>query len=179
VAAHGERGGPPARYRPGAVRLLGVLLLLPLAGTLAGSVVFTATCEYDCGDMGGRGLFILLLLCTPPAAAGVLVLAATGGGMMGRLVTRAAVGAVALCTVVLAGAALAAGIEGISELAGEPEVHRIGQTEPSQYERDQAREAGLFWLVIATVLAAMALTAALALWAAWKKRRGLRTGHTG
>jgi hypothetical protein len=61
----------------------------------------------------------------------------------------------------------------------EPQTHRIGQTEPSQYERDEAREAGIAWLVIAAVLSAMAIAAALALWAAWKKRRGLSAGRSG
>jgi hypothetical protein len=39
-------------------RAVGVLLLLPPAGCLAASVPFAATCDYDCGDMGGRGLLV-------------------------------------------------------------------------------------------------------------------------
>jgi hypothetical protein len=169
-----NRDSHPRRLRP-----LGLLLVLPLAGTIASSLAFSATCDYDCGDMGGRGLFVLLLLCTPPAAAGVLVLAATSErnptrglrSVLVRLTSRAAVATVVLCVVVLAGAAIAAGVAGVTELASEPEVHRLGQTEPSEFERDQAREAGLFFLIVASVLAAMAISAALALWAAWKKHR--------
>ena len=56
-------------------------------------------------------------------------------------------------------------------LTAEPGIHRIGQTEPSAYDRAQAREAGIFWLIVSAVLAAMATTAALALSPAWRKRR--------
>ena len=59
----------------------------------------------------------------------------------------------------------------ITQLTTEPGIHHIGQTEPSAYDRAQAREAGIFWLIVAAVLAAMATTAALALSAAWRKRR--------
>jgi hypothetical protein len=45
---------------------IGAGLLVPLAATLAGSVGFAASCEYDCGDQGGRGLLVLTFLCTPP-----------------------------------------------------------------------------------------------------------------
>jgi MFS family permease len=129
-------------------------LLLPLAGALAGSVVFTASCDYDCGDMGGRGLFVLVLLCTPFAAAGILVLAPTAGrwsGRMARVATKLVVAAVASCTLILTGAALAAGVEGAHQLTTDPPT-------------------GIWWLVIATVLAAMAAAAVLALRAAWRRR---------
>jgi hypothetical protein len=56
-------------------RWLGAVLMLPLAVVFAESIRFGVTCDYDCGDAGGRGLFLLLLLCTPPAAVGVLLAA--------------------------------------------------------------------------------------------------------
>jgi ABC-type Fe3+ transport system permease subunit len=78
---------------------------------------------------------------------------------------------VVLCTLVLVICAIAALAEGITELTTEPGIHRIGQTEPSAYDRAKQREAGIWWLIIATVLTAMATTAVLALRAAWRKRR--------
>jgi hypothetical protein len=160
-------------YRRAAASL-GILLLLPLVVAVVWSFSFTASCDYDCGDMGGRGLFLLVLLCTPPAAVGVLMLATADGQRSHRLVklvTGLIVGGVVLCTLVLVICAIAALAEGITELTTEPGIHRIGQTEPSAYDRAQQREAGIFWLIVATVLAAMATTAVLALRAAWRKRR--------
>jgi hypothetical protein len=157
-----------------AVASLGILLLLPLVGAVVWSFSFTASCEYDCGDMGGRGLFLLVLLCTPPAAVGVLMLATADGQRshrLVRLVTGLIMGGVVLCTLVLVICAIAALAEGITELTTEPGIHRIGQTEPSAYDRAKQREAGIWWLIIATVLTAMATTAVLALRAAWRKRR--------
>jgi hypothetical protein len=138
-----------------AVASLGILLLLPLVGAVVWSFSFTATCEYDCGDMGGRGLFLLVLLCTPPAAVGVLMLATADGQRshrLVRLVTGLIMGGVVLCTLVLVICAIAALAEGITDLT-------------------TGREAGIWWLIIATVLTAMATTAVLALRAAWRKRR--------
>jgi len=183
VEAHGGGGRAPAPDRTGAVKELarrrwlvpiGLLLVLPLAATIVAGVRMSFTCDYDCGDSGGRGLFLLMLLSTPPAAVGVLFLAIANGRQAPRLVRvarRVGVAAVVLCTLVLCGSAIAALSEGVSELTGEPQVHTIGQTEPSDYEYAQAREAGLAWLVIGTVLAAMATTSVLALRAAWRKRR--------
>lgn len=159
-------------YRRG-VAALGILLVLPLVAAVAWSVELTFTCEYDCGDMG-RGLFMLVLLCTPPTAVGVLLVTLTGGRWthgLTRLVCRLIAAGVVLCTLVLVWAAIASLAEGVTELTTEPGVHRIGQTEPSDYDRAQAREAGIWWLVIGTVLAAMAATSALALRAAWRGRR--------
>jgi hypothetical protein len=141
-------------YRRAAASL-GILLLLPLVGAVVWSFSFTASCEYDCGDMGGRGLFLLVLLCTPPAAVGVLMLATANGQRshrLVRLVTGLIVGGVVLCTLVLVICAIAALAEGITDLT-------------------TGREAGIWWLIIATVLTAMATTAVLALRAAWRKRR--------
>jgi hypothetical protein len=90
---------------------------------------------------------------------------------LARLVTRLIVGGVVLCTLVLIVVAIAALAEGLTELTTEPGIHRIGQTEPSAYDRAQAREAGIWWLIVAAVLTAMATTAVLALRAAWRKRR--------
>jgi hypothetical protein len=160
-------------YRRAAASL-GILLLLPLVGAVVWSFSFAASCEYDCGDMGGRGLFLLVLLCTPPAAVGVLMLATADGQRshrLVRLVTGLIMGGVVLCTLVLVICAIAALAEGITELTTEPGIHRIGQTEPSAYDRAKQREAGIWWLIIATVLTAMATTAVLALRAAWRKRR--------
>jgi hypothetical protein len=151
-------------------RRAGVLLMLPLAGALVMSAAWAFAgvgCGVDCGD-AGRGYFVLVLLCTPPAAVGVLAL----GGRAPRL----AVGAVMLCTLALIAAAIAAAVSGFHELTTEPQVHRLGQTEPSQFDRDQAREAGIFWLVIAAVLTTLAAVAAFALRAAWQKRRRSRSG---
>jgi hypothetical protein len=157
-----------------AAAAFGILLVLPLVAAVAWSFGFTTTCEYDCGDQGGRGLFLLVLLCTPPAAVGVLMLATADGQRshrLTRLVTRVIAGGVVLCTLVLVICAIAALAEGITQLTTEPGIHHIGQSEPSAYDRAQAREAGIFWLIVAAVLAAMATTAALALSAAWRKRR--------
>ena len=55
------------RWRPS----VGILLLLPLAATLAGGFVESMSCDVDCGDQG-RGYFILALICTPPAALGAM-----------------------------------------------------------------------------------------------------------
>jgi hypothetical protein len=157
-----------------AAATLGILLVLPLVVAVAWSFGFTATCEYDCGDMGGRGLFLLVLLCTPPAAVGVLLLARADGyrsHRLARLVARLIVAGVVLCTLVLIVAAIAALAEGVTQLTTEPGIHRIGATEPSEYDRAQQREAGIWWLIVATVLIAMATTAVLALSAAWRKRR--------
>ena len=153
---------------------VGILLVLPLVVAVAWSFGFTATCDYDCGDMGGRGLFLLVLLCTPPAAVGVLMLATADGRRshrLTRLAARVIVGGVVLCTLVLVVCAIAALAEGIDELTTEPGIHRIGATEPSEYDRAQQREAGIFWLIVATVLTAMATTAVLALRAAWRNHR--------
>ncbi len=68
-----------------AAAALGILLVLPLVAAVAWSFGFTTTCEYDCGDQGGRGLFLLVLLCTPPAAVGVLLLARANGRRSHRL----------------------------------------------------------------------------------------------
>jgi hypothetical protein len=160
-------------YRRG-VAGLGILLVLPLVAVVVSAVGFMSTCDYDCGDAGGRGLFLLVLLCTPPAAVGVLLVALTGVRQKHRLTTLVSsliAAGVVLCTVVLAGAAIASLAEGVSELTTEPQVHRIGQTEPSDWDYAQAREAGIWWLVIGTVLAAMAATSVLALRTAWRKRR--------
>jgi hypothetical protein len=151
---------------------LGVLLLLPLAAAIVESVGFMADCDYDCGDMGGRGLFLSVLLSTPPAALGVLMIASTSSGRAaGRLVGRAVIAVVVLCTLALAGAAIATGITGLDQLISEPQVHRIGQTKPSAYERREAREDGIALLVVAAVLATMATASVLALRAAWRRRR--------
>jgi hypothetical protein len=137
---------------------LGVLLVLPLVVAVAWSFAFTASCEYDCGDQGGRGLFLLVLLCTPPAAVGVLMLARAGGRRshrLARLVTRLIVGGVVLCTLVLIGVSIAASVAAVDQL-----IHPESGHAPA-----------LFWLIVATVLIAMATTAVLALSAAWRKRR--------
>jgi hypothetical protein len=165
------------------LRPLGVLLLLPLAGALGAAVVASATCDWECGDQS-RGFFVLVLLCTPPATAGVLVFAATarrqmdartGPGALGRLrlvATRLVIACVVLCALLLATAAIWAGFEGVHELTREPRIHIIGADDPTAYDRHQAKRAGVFWLVVAAVLSAMTIAAALALWAAWQKRRG-------
>jgi hypothetical protein len=142
-------------------RPVGVLLLLPLIGALAGSVVFTAGCDYDCGDMGGRGLLVLVLLCTPPAAVGVLVLATIGSaGRPGvrRLAHGLLVAAVLLCVLVLSGFAIAADIGALNRLTGGG-------------PRQAVAGEDTFMIVVAVVLTAMATVAALALGAAWRKRR--------
>jgi hypothetical protein len=76
-------------------------------------------------------------------------------------------GIVVLCTLMLAGAAVAAGLEGLDQLTSEPQIYFVGP----DGTREQAHDSGGFWLVIAGVLAAMATTALLTLWAAWRKRR--------
>jgi hypothetical protein len=153
-------------------RRLGFALMLPLALVLTESVRFGMTCDYDCGDSGGRGLFMLLLLCTPPAAVGVLVAAPAGAERpsgLTRLVRGLAVAAIICCTIGLIVATLAALGAGIHDLTTDPQVHRIGQTEPSAYERAQQREGGVLWLVVAAVLAAMSTGAVLALRAAYRR----------
>jgi len=155
-------------------------LLLPLAGAVLAGFVDSTQCQIECGDRG-KGWFIVWLLCTPPAAAGVLITAATAKpgrpraagwpGLLGRLAQRTVIAMVLLCTLMLAVAAIAALNSGVEHLTTEPGIHRIGATEPSEHDRASQREAGIWWLIIGTVLAAMATTAVLALWAAWRKRR--------
>jgi hypothetical protein len=141
-------------YRRGAAAL-GILLVLPLVVAVAWSFGFMATCEYDCGDMGGRGLFLLVLLCTPPAAVGLLMLAPLGGQRWPRAI-RGLVGAVVVfCTLVLVGVAIAASVAAVNQLL----------------DPESGHEPALFWLVVAAVLTAMASTAVLALRAASRKRR--------
>jgi hypothetical protein len=162
------------------LRPVGVLLLLPLAGAVLAGFVDSTQCEIECGDRG-KGWFILWLLCTPPAAAGVLALAATAKpgrpraaglpGLLGRLAKRTVIAMVLVCTLMLVVAAIAALNSGVEHLTTEPQIHHIGQTEPSQFDRESQRDAGIWWLIVGTVLAAMATTAVLALWAAARKRR--------
>ena len=76
-------------------------------------------------------------------------------------------GIVVLCTVVLAVAAVAAGLEALDRMTSEPNIFYVGP----DGTREQAHDSGLPWLVIAGVLTAMATTAVLALWAAWRTRR--------
>jgi hypothetical protein len=138
-----------------AAAALGILLVLPLVVAVAWSFGFTASCEYDCGDMGGRGLFLLVLLCTPPAAVGVLMLAPLSGKHWPRAIPAMVGAVVVFCTLVLVGVAIAASVAAVDQLI-DPEA---------------GREPALFWLVVATVLTAMATTAVIALRAAWRKRR--------
>jgi hypothetical protein len=147
-------------YRRGAAAL-GILLVAPLVGAVAWSVGFTATCEYDCGDQGGRGLFLLVLLCTPPAAAGLYLLTAMGSAEPGRLastVRRLLVAAVVFCVLVLSGFAIAADIGALNRLTGGG---------PSYASDDE----DIFMIVVAVVLTAIAITAVFALRAAWRSRR--------
>jgi hypothetical protein len=150
-------------------RWLGFGLMLPLAVVLAESVRFGLTCDYDCGDSGARGLFMLLLLCTPPAAMGLLLAAPAGTSGLARVVRGLAVAAVVCCTIGLIVATLAAVGAGIHDLTTDPQVHRIGQTEPSAYERAQQREGGIWWLLVAAVLASLSAAALLALRAAYRR----------
>jgi hypothetical protein len=145
-------------------RSTGVLLLLPLGATLAGGFVEGTSCDFDCGDQG-RGYFILALICTPLAALGVRLLGVRG------LLSKSIAVAVLLVTLVLAGVAIAAGAEGIDKLTSEPETHMIGRTEPSAYERRQAREDGIAMVVLGGCLGLLATGAGLSLRAAWRKRR--------
>ncbi len=64
-------------------------------------------------------------------------------------------GGVALCTLVLVGVAIAASVAAVDQLI----------------DLESGHEPALFWLIVATVLIAMATTAALALSAAWRRRR--------
>jgi heme/copper-type cytochrome/quinol oxidase subunit 3 len=121
-------------------------------GALAASFVFTASCDYDCGDQGGRGLFVLVLLCTPVAALGVLLLAAGRSDRRGRRwPVRLALATVALCTLLLAGSTVAAAVAGVDNLTGQP-------------------RAGRWWLGISGVLGLMTVGASRALWIAWRRR---------
>jgi hypothetical protein len=163
-------GHPPVREHPGRLRAIGVLLLLPLAGAGALSVAWAAAgvgCRVECGDTG-RGLFVLVLLSTPPGALGLLALAAANGrptrlpGALQRLAIRVAVAAVLLCALVLVGVAIAAGVGAVNRVADGP-------------ERYTGRE-GVFMLVVAVVLGAMAAGTVLALSAAWRRRGQSRSG---
>jgi hypothetical protein len=163
------------RASPVILRALGVLLLLPLAATLVGSVIWSTSCDYDCGDQGGKGLFILLLLCTPLAAAGVLALAAAGRRspaldrrVLVRLGRRAVLTPVLLCALLLTGTAVAALAGGVDKLTSGPQIHYAGDPDAG---REQADEEGVFLLVVGGVLGLMAAGTAAALWAAWRMRR--------
>jgi hypothetical protein len=77
------------------------------------------------------------------------------------------IGVVLLLPLVLAVTAVAAGLEALDQMTSEPNIFYVRP----DGTREQAHDSGFPWLVIAGVLAAMATTAALALWAAWAKRR--------
>ena len=163
------------------LRPLGLLLLAPLAVVLFRSVFLTGGCDIDCGDQN-RSNFVVLLLCTPFAAVGVLLLMTTarpqGSGRAMRAVNRLGVAAVAICVVLLTGAAIAAGAAGIDNLTGGgSQVHAIGSPEADEYSNEQSQRAGKAWLGVAAVLGTLAILALLALWAAWglRPRRGEAT----
>lgn len=107
------------------------------------------------------GLLVLLFLCTPPAAAGLLVVATMQPGQA-NWVSRAAsllvAATVAVGVLVLVGFAIAADIGALNRLTGG------GPTEGFNGE-------DTFLIIVAVILTAMATTAVLALWAAWRKRR--------
>lgn len=157
------------------LRPLGLLLLAPLAVVLFRSVFLTGGCDVDCGDEN-RSNFVVLLMCTPLAALGVLLLMTTarpeGSGRVMRIVNRLGVAAVVVCVVLLAGAAIAAGVAGVDNMtSGDSRVQGVGQ-EAGDYERERRDDAGKAWLGVAAVLGTLASLSTLALWAAWGSRPG-------
>jgi hypothetical protein len=53
---------------------IGLLLLAPMLFVMLGVFVLTRTCEMDCGDRGGKTLFLLMLVSAPLALIGIVVL---------------------------------------------------------------------------------------------------------
>lgn len=164
------------------LRPLGLLMLVPLAGALGWSVLFEAQCDYDCGDAGGRGLFLLVLVCTPPAALGVLLLVATSrrpaGPRSRRLFRGLVVAPVVLCTLVLAGSTAGAGLESAKHFRGDgARIHLVGERDPGAYQQEQDRRAARFWLAVTLVLGFMTTAAVLALSRA--TRAGRSRPHAG
>ena len=140
------------------LRPLGLLLLVPLAGALGWSVLFATQCEVDCGDAGGRGLFLLVLLCTPPAALGLLLLVATSRRRAGpgRGASSAAWWwhpwrSARSCSP--APRSLPAHEPRAPPRRGGPGL-LVGEEDPYAYQEQQDKRAGIAWLVVALVLRA-------------------------
>jgi hypothetical protein len=156
---------------PLARRLIGLALLAPLAAAAAWGLQTWFACDGpNCGDTV-QGAFVLVLLTTPVAAAGVLALAwdLPRGHRLPRLLGRLLLAGVALCVLVLAGAAVAAFVDAIGKLTGEPNFAYVDQ--PGAAEA-QLRGDGREMLVAAAFLTFLAFGAAVAL------RRAHRRLHT-
>jgi hypothetical protein len=159
---------------PRAARTLaGVLLLVPLALAAAGGAAEWTACDWDCGD-STRGYFFLFLLCTPPAAVGAWLLASAG--TLPPLAAKALTVAVACCALLLLVALAFAVGQAVHELTREGQDHIYGPEDGSAADRADARRAGVAWLLVSAVLAAMSVAAAAALRAAWRRQRADASG---
>ena len=58
-------------------KLTAFLLLMPTIAAMGALVLFSRSCQIDCGDAGGKGLFFIWVGTVPSAAAGVLILLRT------------------------------------------------------------------------------------------------------
>jgi hypothetical protein len=152
---------------PLARRLAGVALLAPLAAVCLWGLSASTGCDIDCGEVG-RGVFVYMLLTTPFAAAGALALAwdLPRAHRAGRLFGWLLFAGVALCTLLLAGAALAAGLDGIGKLTSAPNFEYVDA--PGAAEAQQ-HDDGIAMLIVSGVLGAMAVVAAAAVRAAHRK----------
>jgi len=54
-------------------QLTAFLLLMPTTAAMGALVFFSRSCEIDCGDAGGKGLFFMWVATLPSAAAGTLI----------------------------------------------------------------------------------------------------------
>jgi hypothetical protein len=153
--------------------LVGVLLLVPLALATIGGLAAGATCDYDCGD-STRGWFFLFLLCTPPAAIGAWLIVSSG--TLPPLAAKALTVAIACCSLLLVVALVFALGQAVHELTREGQDHIAGPQDGSDSDREDAIEAGIAWLVVSAVVAAMNVAAAAALRAAWRQRRAGASG---
>jgi heme A synthase len=153
---------------PRARTLAGALLLAPLALATVGAAVESVTCDWECGDTG-RGYFMLFLLCTPPAAVGAWLIVSSG--TLPPLVAKALTVAVACCLLLLLIALVFALGQAVHELTREGQDHVLGPEDGSAEDRADARRAGVAWLAVSAVLAAMTAVAAAALRAAWRRPR--------
>jgi hypothetical protein len=136
---------------------------------VAGAAMFFLTgCEVDCGDSGGRGMFVLVVASTPLVAAGAVLawIAPRTGTPWGaaRTLRRPLYGLLSLGLVVVAGGlgllAVTAFVEAFHQFEGWLTGRGLsGPLNYPEYMRDQARDEGLFMSFLGLVCVGLAVIA--------------------